>query len=240
MSILPIEYPPSELDCIRVQGVMAYPNNEHLIVEHWKVMYANGLIEAEADLPHSIAKSVLEAPPYQKCLERFMIRMQHGSIAGDILIYLFHISESGMEEPSINKASYAVWHSYKVAMEENKRRKIPLSVRSFLDKWKRFKSVAPLWAAARYLAPKHGLNPGAFIPVFPGDLAELLAFSELFRLFGEDHLDRRSKKLLFEPDETWRPPEGFLLPEVSINVSETQPWLEEVLGRYTVEDLATI
>jgi hypothetical protein len=72
---------------------------------------------------------------------------------------------------------------------------------------------------------------------FQGDdeaLPTFLAGSEIIRQFGETSIPHAQKTPLLHPDETWKVPPTFSLPEVTIQVKPVSEDMMGALTRYKV------
>ena len=143
-------------------------------------------------------------------------RIEHGGMAGEILVTIRQIHEYHRQiradEPSTSKSIVIV----------AARRTIGTSILE--TAWRNFRSVAHLWAAlvCGNLQARGVEFPREFDPSYLDSLPVFLALAENMRRFGEGLTTRAREegkpKPILPPEQTWKVPEGFPLPEVGLRL----------------------
>lgn len=235
-------------DFFFVYAAMAHPRNElhrdefvAALITKCMAEMAEENCESEIEVPVSVLRVLLNAPSQDEIVERATDAVKKGAVAGDLLLFVAEMYLTGYERPSIRKAIYMAETYFSNASDGCGKRFS--AKRSFIyECWKEYKPVSHLWAAFRASFFSHGVHglPNLYETLLGGDLRKFLAFAEAFRIFGENYIqpDTKPREPVLRHQETWKVPEGFLLPEVRLWLEEGKmpEWMIEALRTYKSTD----
>jgi hypothetical protein len=203
---------PTQVDVAAVGGVMLWPDDSERI-ERWRNAAYVAAMEPrlrwmdKADLVSLCELAAKTTPFAEQWEEALGLPLQRGSAVGLVFADMVIAHVSG-ERPTLA----VVMERYASAP----RRRFPWLVsvsRMNNEVWRRYKPVAPLWAA--WVETGQRAQPPAFFPCSPDALGDFLGRAEAFRVQGEGLRIKHSGPLL-QPGVAHHPPVGLGLPVYEI------------------------
>lgn len=190
---------------------MVFPNDpekrKEFILTHRVDAYLKDNINIMDKVTPDFLDRLLHAPPIDTIKNNVIKTYSQGYQAGLIVIYLYSLQKLE-KSPSMNRALRLVENRYsKSFAKQNKMRPIPHSEESIRKNWRIFQPVSHLWAAHIAFNEKAPIESSYAFDLF-------LARSEFFLSFCLGIVSERVKKPLFNKDEMWCVPEGYLLPVI--------------------------
>lgn len=169
-----------------------------------------------------------------------------GTLAGLVLVTVRAICEQRPEYEEVGvKKAVRVVEADLLAAKDQRPDKRPINERTIMSGWARYKSVAHLWSSFHLLynliSVKHdnptpdddnGLSEKVATFLKPQLLSTFLAIGENMRLWGEAHVNKRTKAPILLPTETWRSPEGLVTPSTSLKMSPLSDVAIKALAEY--------
>jgi hypothetical protein len=214
-----------------VWSIMLHPQNEEHRKEFLSVVYNKMLFDIDLKI----------------VTDRAVNETKYGVVAGNVLNCLFNLVDANVLEPSLRKAFYIVQHDFSETTTHNGE-KIACSDMTLREAWKKFKSVAHLWAAyddllsllgikkLRGSADNNNKPPEELFKISIEMFPLFLAASEQYRKFGESYVSSRDLKPVIDPGNTWKIHPSYPLPEVKLTNKEITPWMRNLLENYTHRD----
>ena len=185
--------------------------------------------------PKNFVEILLNAPPFENLEKEASKKSIGGGIAGDILLYLFRQKNIGIK-PSIGKAQFLLEQALLLNRKHNEKIKIPFSIKSFKNSWKRFRPVSHLWAALKYIILIN--EDKDYQDILNSEIFDhFLALAECFRKFGEETISERVDTPIFNKNELWAVPEDYPLPNTEPDIKKDDEWLLKILKEYSVESV---
>ena len=136
-----------------VLAVMYFPEDEHLRRSWYTVQVVSGWLKGlktndQIQLDRRTLTDLMDAPAFEELKLQTVKAVKKGVVAGDVLACIYLMDRFQMSEPSINKAVHVIERfaadvRYGDSTPMNKSRK------KIREAFKKYKSVAHLWAASR-------------------------------------------------------------------------------------------
>jgi len=227
----------------RVQAVMYYPNSSQEQDQYITWFMANAEIDGMPDsetinVDISTLKTLLNLRASQDIKNDVIKSFKEGMIAGDVLGALYLMVRFNLDpEPSMNKAIDA-FDKYASATKFGDGTPIPHSDKSVKKYWKKFKTVAHLWAAYRINQSFPYIAKQEDIFISRENLLMFLGVAKELLLFGTKFTPKRPKlnKTIMEP--TMKLTECFQIPDeikpipLNINTANSPDLLKHYLSTY--------
>lgn len=184
---------------IAILAQMAYPNDSALETRFALILQADHFTQkgiTQVFPPDSLA-ILLDAPSRGDVKKAAETAGFYGYTAGRVLYYAMLLEDSGISEPSINKAIHCV----KKMLQKNSETagsgiSANADVRTY---WGSHKKISHLWASWIQLTGEGKLQSHEALS--NENLEKFLATAEAFRLWGESCVQRRTKRPIFAAGE---------------------------------------
>lgn len=217
---------------------MAFPNDQTMREKYLAVRYGRLFLDTAKDseldnisMPTSMLELLLSSPVEGDILVASHQSTVHGSIAGEILLFLLEM-QAGEERPSINKAIHLA-EDYFSRAADAAGKKPPTSDRTLRAAWSRFANVAHLWAANCLLVST--MPREAAIQKWTDEPMHVLAIAhDLLRKASAIKSSHGREALPILPaDRAWVLPSAIQLPVANCVVSGLQEWQKTRLSGYS-------
>jgi hypothetical protein len=220
------------LNYFAVFGVMNFPNDRKKRKEFIATHLADSHLKVDKNIMDKVTPNFLEEllhAPSIGTIQNNMTKIYAQAYqAGLIVIYLYSLQKLE-KSPSINRALRLVENRYSRSLaKQNKMRPIAHSEESIKKSWRIFRPVSHLWAAH--------INFNEEAPIESShDFDLFLARSEFFLSFCLGIVSERVNKPLFNKDDMWRVPAGYLLPVIEpIEILEIDDKIRYEIETYSV------
>ena len=218
---------------------MLYPSDAKRRREHHNVILANTVYQAPESNPQITLiprnhRELIHMPSLEEILTRESEAGRRGSVAGDILLFLLEMVETGVKEPSLRKAIFLA-EDYHKSTRFGDGSKAGSSDRVLRKYWREYQPVAHFWAAYRMCQFSSDQNLwDAKTQVFGPGFRIFLALSKHLLKMGRAFKPSRFKEPVpfFQLSKVWRIPPNFPLPTVSPTIPDLPNWMSVRLKTY--------
>ena len=220
-------------------AVTAYPDKEEkreqlliAIAAQAMAMSAQAESKPRVEIAVDWLDIILKSPSVDKIISDAAAYAANSWIAGEVILFMIN---AAVHHPELNVTlTKAVWALPRLLGGEETwdGGKLSFGQRTTWKAWSRFKSVAHLHAVRQIWLQDRTREAGpdmeGFVTLHNDKILELLAMSETIRKAA---VERR----IIRHDDTWRPPDGLELPEVSIEIPRLPQSAIEELSKYSPE-----
>ncbi len=192
-------------------GVMLFPNDPEKRKEFMLTHLTDAFLKDDINILDKVrpdfVEELLHAQSIDTIQDNVIETYPRAYQAGLIVTYLYLLQQLG-KSAAINRAVRLVENRYsKDLAKQNKMGLTAHSEESIRKNWRIFRPVSHLWAAHICFNEKTPI-------VSSHDFDLFLARSEFFLSFGLGIISEKVEARLFNRDEMWCVPEGYLLPIV--------------------------
>lgn len=186
---------------------------EETILKDWYLVVME-LGKLDCQLPPEALRAFARPESIASCCVKYQSNISSGCAAGDMLRFALSCADHPSEWPvSVRQSAKMVAESYEQARYPSGKH-VRAGERKILAAWKKYKSVAHLWAAFRCWLDDLRKDP-AVTPWEPSRLPNFLGLAEAFRqrcemIFAPAQKLKRGP--ILNPSETWRLPPDLRVP----------------------------
>lgn len=201
---------------------MAYPNDETMREQFGQVVVANFAKHLAEDKPVTLERDtingVLDAAMSgaAKGLDGAAIP---GQMAGEVLLYMLRMRESGAPNPSLDKAQYLTGEFYVRSTKYGGGKYGGAGRDTVRKNWEAFRPVAHLWAAFTAVAHSFDTDPNLDHRMADSWNEIIIPLAQALYNDAAAYTPPGAKEAVLVPERTWKldgiPPRPYRLPPLS-------------------------